>query len=1391
MHTQQAAGAFHFRHGFIVLAGLVAWMAHGTLSAGIAEDLRAFTGAPTRVVWIQDAGESACVYSERPTIRLMGFDTEDGKGERAILPAIGWYAKPLLTADGKRVVFADLADHTVKVVNFDGTGLREVLKNDEAYAYDPKPYIDDAVWTDPSSGVTWVYAMVMGQRAGQPVPTIRRYQIDNPKISELIWDKSPLFMFMPSGDGRMASGGIVDGGNSPEGVFTLPNGAFYGRHNGCWPSMSPDASHRMWVFSGDHRAILLSTPTNRSGSAVETRFSLNAPGMKIESGDEMYHPRWTNNVHFLTIDAPFPHKAWSFKSDAKIPPDVAANVEIYIGKFKDDFTGVERWVPVTNNKRGDYWPNVWIKPSKEDLAALSAAVAVPASPEETTPAILDTKGQVYLWQNGAAGNQINDPVTGAIHVCSGQFRDNARFARFNVMDLTDGAFVPDNASAGPLLAACKAGGKFALETDITPMGATPSDGRVIMAFADDMENGNFVLAQQGDALILRLKTDGAGTPAQTMRICSLVQNQPNHIVVSYAEGKLACYVNGRRTIIPHSLRGGLSNWTPQPLIFGDAWKGGRNWTGLMEDIGLFGREINTAEARQRFLKQRERTAGRKPAQTVVVDAKLIGRCSAADPKGIAPYRRCLSEQLYQIVRVISGTCADPKIIVAQWSVLDAQVVPSYEKMAAGQIYRLALEKMDDHPEQESERTMSGDFNANDLQLYYEVRSPGVIPIAPKTPQANDAGNASAPGTVTVTNPSPDDLTLRGTNRMAGHGMVAAATVSDGGFDYTQNPRVQFSGGGGQGAAGEAVMGVGSLDVTGLGGGYTSEPTVIVADPDVIGGRPATATAKIDKIGGTVSGLEIIDPGTGYLRVPHITITGGGGAGAEAQATLCLSGIVFTNGGGGYTSPPKITLGGGGGRQAEAQAALQSKTFRYTDPNGNALFTNAGTLEQDGSALVFEWAAASRPAGKCGFNNTGTWILRNSSCVQFTSSTGFPPVIRDANTNGGTLSVLDHSRLGFSRLQNSGVLELGAGATLGQSEYAGVENSLANTDNGVIKVMGGTRDQPVTFGYVGPGGTGKRTVENGSARGDSQAQIIIGNGKDTSTFAIVGGQVSVTNFAGSGITINPGAMLALLTNDSGSTLPTGNSLTRIAKLANSGDLLLAGQLRVQSNHAGFTGIENGGKLTIRGDQAVVERLPNSAGPGSLYETKYTAQILNRPGGLIQGIGTLTYTNNTGDKEGRFLRIFNLGTIAPGVRDGKGVETFGPLVLRNVNVRFGSATIPPRPQGTPAGAPLPKPVPVPSTQPNVLQIGIGGPPNAPGRYDTLTLAGADDCGQLELIKTGGNTLNIVTGAGFTPHGTYRIVTATSVAGTFDALQYNGAPQVPYTVNYRPDGIEVVFR
>ncbi len=1364
------------------LLGLAALLIPLTGWADTASDVRDFTGAPTRMVWLQDAGPTASVYSEHPTLRLMGFDTEDGKGERPILPDIGWYGKPVLTADGNRVVFANIANHTVEVVNFDGTGRRVVLKNDEAYQNDGRPFLNNAVWTDPISGITWVYAQVMEQRAGQSVPSIRRFQLDHPEVSELIWDKTPAYMFMLSGDGRVASGGPVDGGNSAQGIFTLPNGTFLAHHNGCWPSMSPDASHRMWVFQGNHQGILLCTPVGKSGAVTTLGFMFAAPGDPFAPGVESYHPRWTNNVHFLAMDGPFPHQAWNFKSDVKIPQDVAANVQIYLGKFNDDFTGIVRWIQVTHSTGGNYWSNVWIKPSQADIDAL---IAASKAPQDTILAPPSPKGLVYTWLNGGAGNQIADPATGALRQCSGQLHGNARYGLGYAMDLTNGSFVPDDA-AGPLLTACKASNQLAVEADITPSGAISDGEKVIMIFGADPANANFVLGQQGDKLTLRLKTDGAGTSAQPLTLCSLTQNQSNHVIVSYTDGKLACFINGQEALLSSPFHGGFSNWTAQPLIFGDAAQGGHNWPGLMEGINIFSRDVGIAEAKSRYFHESDRSAARKPVETVVMDAKLVTRCSPADPSQIAPYRRCLSVSLYEVEKVISGTCKDPKIAVAQWSVLDAKVDPDYLKFTAGQTYRLAVEKMDDHPEQESERTFNGDFDADSLPLYYAVRAPDTTPTAPAPAPV---AAASTFGVTTLVDPPADEMTSKDTVQLGGQGGVVAATVVDGGSNYLQAPEVKFSGGGGQGATGLATLGLASFEIAKVGGGYTSSPDVIISAPDLLGGRQAYAEAQVDP-GGSITALTVTNPGSGYLLPPRISFSGGGGSGAAARATLALAEIIITNGGSGYTSPPAITLSGGGGLGAAAQAALQLKTYRFIDPAGNNLFTNAGSMEQDGSTLVFDWASTKPPTGKYGLSNTGTWVLKNGARVVYASTSGHPDWIGRNNNNTGTMTITDHSQLGFSFLANGGVIELGPGAILGQSDYSGAVNTIYNSSGkATIKVIGSTPDEPAVYGFVNPDNTGKRTIESGSGRGDVHAQLIIGSGQDSATFNIIGGSVNVNNYLNSEVNIQPGATLALLTNDNGS---TDNNFPREVKVTNTGNMLLAGNLRLQGNGGSFAGIENHGKFTIHGDKAEIEHLPNSTGPLAWYNAfKYPVQILNAAGGVLQGVGTMTFTNSTGNTEGRLMRVYDQGILAPGeAADGPSPETFGQLILNNVSLRLGGFILPYPPRGTPPTAPPPPPVAGPTPKPGTLQIGIAGPPTDPAHFDSLTLTGADDAGALELIAGNGNVLNIVTPAGFTPQGTYRIITATSVVGTFETLQFNGAAQVPYKVNYLPNGIEVVF-
>jgi hypothetical protein len=72
----------------------------------------------------------------------------------------------------------------------------------------------------------------------------------------------------------------------------------------------------------------------------------------------------------------------------------------------------------------------------------------------------------------------------------------------------------------------------------------------------------------------------------------------------------------------------------------------------------------------------------------------------------------------------------------------------------------------------------------------------------------------------------------------------------------------------------------TISLTNQGMNYTSVPAVIISGG---GGYGATATATVS--GGVVTGITLTSPGSGYISAPIVTITGGGGTGATATTTI--------------------------------------------------------------------------------------------------------------------------------------------------------------------------------------------------------------------------------------------------------------------------------------------------------------------------------------------------------------------------------------------------------------------------------------------------------------------------------------------------------------------------
>lgn len=72
---------------------------------------------------------------------------------------------------------------------------------------------------------------------------------------------------------------------------------------------------------------------------------------------------------------------------------------------------------------------------------------------------------------------------------------------------------------------------------------------------------------------------------------------------------------------------------------------------------------------------------------------------------------------------------------------------------------------------------------------------------------------------------------------------------------------------------------------------------------------ATATAQ-PPTGGFITVINVVSGGSGYTTAPAVTISGGGGSGATAHATIsggAVTAITVDNPGSGYTSTPTVTV----------------------------------------------------------------------------------------------------------------------------------------------------------------------------------------------------------------------------------------------------------------------------------------------------------------------------------------------------------------------------------------------------------------------------------------------------------------------------------------------------
>ena len=110
----------------------------------------------------------------------------------------------------------------------------------------------------------------------------------------------------------------------------------------------------------------------------------------------------------------------------------------------------------------------------------------------------------------------------------------------------------------------------------------------------DTGRRNFTLGQDKDQLVLRLRTPATGPNGVNPQVtlCKLEAGKMRHVLVTYRDGKLRAYLDGKRVAATDAVRGDFRNWEPARLIFGNEYTGDRKWLGSLDLVTLRSRAVD-------------------------------------------------------------------------------------------------------------------------------------------------------------------------------------------------------------------------------------------------------------------------------------------------------------------------------------------------------------------------------------------------------------------------------------------------------------------------------------------------------------------------------------------------------------------------------------------------------------------------------------------------------------------------------------------------------------------------------------------------------------------------------------------------------------------------------
>jgi hypothetical protein len=656
------------------------------------KEIEAVTGAHTRVVWneCQKAGESD-PFSHDNDQFLNGIDTRDGMGERSILAKMGNYSRPMLTGNGRGILYTRKGkerrngknEFIAEIFRTDWQG-NEPVRISAGYAVD--------VWTDSATEVEWVYLVRKFKSVNGPGLVARqlcRVRLDDPKVEEVLYGDSRITPdnIQLSRDGHLASGLFP---HPSAGVFHFDgkNVTVQKLLNGCWPSASPDDSGISWIFDGGHKGATFFADNGARSWYV----SFDAPCAKV---GETFHPRWTNHPAYMVLTGPYvgPNTGQqAVKSEQN-------KADVFLGRFDEKAEKLEAWVQITKPGLAKAYPDAWI--AGGDKASLkNASVAQPAAAAETAkwPASLDEL--LFLWFDNKTLNTWKDPL-GHSHTADLIAQGSARIGRFDEMVFDGGEFEVDEEDAEPIISQLKSQPDMAFEAAIL-FRAPGTHGRLLStpAFSLDLDDTRLQITSK----------EGTTHTAASAELTHHV-----HLVLNRRGANYEVFVNGKSLAVAPG--GNAPAAEVKRIIFGS-----ETLSRGMSHVAFYGRELSQEEVTRNAHTQLSRLASLPPPPAQVhMIGKLVEMSRVPTLESIEPYTRALISCVYEVESVSAGELNEKRILVKHWGLLNRLPVKGFPR-AIGKSYELTLERGSDHAELRGERVID-DTSAFDLQPWIDVAPP--------------------------------------------------------------------------------------------------------------------------------------------------------------------------------------------------------------------------------------------------------------------------------------------------------------------------------------------------------------------------------------------------------------------------------------------------------------------------------------------------------------------------------------------------------------------------------------------------------------------------------------------------------------------------------------------